>query len=194
MLNQRSVVLLFLVLIIWGMGEASIGNYLFLHIKHLEGSFTLMGTALAVSLIGEIVTFTFADRIQAKLGEFRMILVAFVVLIIWLTGLSLIKDPNLIPAFQIFGGAGFALIQSGSVAYVNRNAPPELGVTAQALRGGLYAGLGSGIGTLISGLLYELYGSAALFRIMSVFQIFGLLFGIFVYLQDQRRKKSLPQE
>ena len=41
---------------------------------------------------------------------------------------------------QIFGGAGFALIQSGSAAYVNRRAPKELGTTAQAL---------------ISGVLYE---------------------------------------
>jgi len=58
-----------------------------------------MGIALSISLIGEIVTFSMADKIQAKIGEFKMILLAFIVLFIWLTGLSLIKEPNLIPFF-----------------------------------------------------------------------------------------------
>ena len=59
----------------------------------------MMGIALSISLIGEIVTFSMADKIQAKIGEFKMILLAFIVLFIWLTGLSLIKEPNLIPFF-----------------------------------------------------------------------------------------------
>lgn len=188
MVTNPGVFLLFLVIIIWGMGEASISNFLFLHIKHLGGSSTLMGTALSISLVGEILTFNFANRIQKKVGEFRMVLMAFVVLIIWLSGLSLIKDPNLIPAFQIFGGAGFALMHSGSVAYINRKAPRELGTTAQALRGGLYAGLGVGVGTIISGALYEFYGSSMMYRIMAIIQICGLAFGVFVYLRDQRNR------
>jgi MFS transporter, PPP family, 3-phenylpropionic acid transporter len=190
MLINPGVLLLFVVIIIWGMGEASISNFLFLHIKQLGGSSTLMGAALSISLVGEIVTFNFANRIQKKIGEFRMVLLAFVVLIIWLSGLSLIKDPNLIPAFQIFGGAGFALIQSGSVAYINRKAPRELGATAQALRGGLYAGLGVGVGTIISGVLYEFFGSSMMYRIMVVIQICGLIFGVFVYLRDHRNRTS----
>ena len=191
MITNPRVLLLFVVIIIWGMGEASISNFLFLHIKQLGGSSTLMGTALSVSLVGEIVTFNFANRIQKKVGEFRMVLLAFVVLIIWLSGLSLIKDPNLIPAFQIFGGAGFALIQSGSVAYINRKAPRELGTTAQALRGGLYAGMGVGVGTIISGALYEFYGSSMMYRIMVVIQICGLVFGFFVYLRDKRNSAEI---
>ncbi len=186
MLLQPGFLLIFLLITIWGMGESSIGNFLFLHIKHLGGSSTLMGTALSISLIGEIVTFSMADKIQAKIGEFKMILLAFIVLFAWLTGLSLIKDPNLIPFFQIFGGAGFALIQSGSVAYVNRRAPQELGTTAQALRGGVLSGLGTGIGTLISGVLYEFYGSSMLFRIMSLVQLGGFVLGVLMFLRDRR--------
>ena len=186
MLLQPGFLLIFLLITIWGMGESSISNFLFLHIKHLGGSSTLMGTALSISLIGEIMTFSMADRIQAKIGEFKMILLAFIVLFAWLTGLSLIKDPNLIPFFQIFGGAGFALIQSGSVAYVNRRAPQELGTTAQALRGGVLSGLGTGIGTLISGVLYEFSGSSALFRIMSLVQLGGFIMGVLMFLRDRR--------
>lgn len=190
MLAQPGFLLIFLLIIIWGMGEASIANFLFLHIKHLGGSSTLMGTALAVSLIGEIITFSRADKIQAKVGEFGMVLMAFIVLILWLTGLSLIKNPNLIPIFQVFGGAGFALIQSGTVAYVNRRAPKELGTTAQALRGGVLSGLGTGVGALISGRLYEFSGSSVLFRIMSFVQMGGLMLGVLIFLREKRAMSS----
>jgi len=175
-----------LLIIIWGIGEASIQNFLFLHIKQLGGSSTLMGAALSISLVGEIVTFSLADKIQTKIGEFRMILLAFIVIIIWLVGLSLIKNPAIFPFFQIFGGAGFALIHSGSVAYVNRKAPQELGTTAQALRGGIYAGFGTGVGSLICGALYEFIGSSAMYRTMAFIQMGGLLLGILFYLRERR--------
>jgi PPP family 3-phenylpropionic acid transporter len=187
MIKQPGFMLFMLVIIVWGIGESSISNFLFLHIKNLGGSSTLMGVALSISLIGEIVTFTFAHKIQARFGPHKMVLAAFVVLFTWLTGLSLIRNPNAIPFFQIFGGAGFALLQSGSVAYVDQHAPREIGTTAQAVRGALYFGLGAGIGAIISGMLYESSGSVFLFRTMSFVSVGGFLFGIVAYLIEHRR-------
>jgi predicted MFS family arabinose efflux permease len=189
MFRQPGFIIFMFIIIIWGIGESSIGNFLFLHIKSLGGSSTLMGTALSLSLIGEIVIFSFAHKIQAHLKPQMMVLVAFVVLFAWLTGLSLIRDPNAIPLFQIFGGAGFALLQSGSVAYVDQRAPREIGTTAQAIRGGLYSGLGVGTGSIISGLIYEAYGSVFLFRTMSFVAVAGFIFGLVAYQIDRRKNR-----
>lgn len=186
MLRLPGFLIFLLIIIIWGIGEASIQNFMFLHIKGLGGSSTLMGFALSVSLIGEILAFSFADRIQIWLGHFKMILAAFLVLFAWLVGLSLIRNPNAIPLFQVFGGAGFALLQSGSVAYVNERAPKGLGTTAQALRGGVYAGLGVGIGAVISGFIYERAGSVILYRNMAVFALIGFIFSLLVYLRGRK--------
>jgi len=191
--SRPGFLFLFLLIVIWGLGEATISNYLFLHIKHLGGSSVLMGTALAISLVGEVLTFSLASKIQAKLGPFRMILLAFVVLIAWLGMLSQVKNPNAIPLFQIFGGAGFALMHSGSVAYVNKRAPKGLGTTAQALRGGIYAGLGNGVGTLIGGALYEFYGTLPLFRTMALIELAGLAAGILIFVWDRRRRSAVKQ-
>jgi PPP family 3-phenylpropionic acid transporter len=188
LLRQPGFVLFLIVIIIWGMGEASIGSFLFLHIKSLGGSSTLMGTALSVSLIGEILVFSFADKIQARIQPSKMVLMAFVVLFSWLTGLSLIRNPNAIPLFQVFGGAGYALLQSGGVAYVNSRALREIGTTAQAIRGGVYSGFGVGIGSIISGLIYESAGSAMLFRNMSFIILGGFVFGVITLIIDQRRQ------
>lgn len=190
LLRQPGFLLFLLVVIIWGMGESSISGFLFLHIKSLGGSSTLMGTALSVSLIGEILVFSFADKIQARVDPYKMVLMAFIVLFAWLTGLSLIKDPNAIPLFQVFGGAGYALLQSGSVAYVNARAPREIGTTAQAIRGGVFSGFGVGIGSIISGRLYEQAGSALLFRNMSFIVLAGFIFGVITLIAYQRKQSS----
>ncbi len=190
MLRQPGMLPVLLMIAIWGVGEASITNFLFLHIKSLGGSSTLMGVALSISLVGEIVAFSLANKLQVKIGPVRMMLLSFVVLFTWLLGLSLIRNPNAIPFFQVFGGAGYALIQSGSVAYVNARAPKEVGTTAQAIRGGVLSGLGIGIGTLISGLIYETSGSVVLFRNMSILTLAGFVMGVVLYLNNQRRQKS----
>jgi len=183
-------ILFLLTTIIWAIGESSIGGFLFLHIKHLGGSSTLMGTALSVSLIGEILTFSMADKIQHRLGPQKMVLLSFVVLFAWLTGLSLIRNLSAIPFFQVFGGSGYALLQSGSVAYVNKHAPREIGTTAQAIRSGLNSGFGTGIGSIISGLIYERAGTVVLFRTMSFVVLGGFLFGVLTYLVDREQRLS----
>lgn len=189
MLRQPGMLPVLLLIAIWGIGESAIGNFLFLHIKSLGGSSTLMGIALSISLVGEIVAFSIANKILAKIGPGKMMLLSFLVLFAWLFGLSLIRNPIAIPFFQVFGGAGYALIQSGSVAFVNERAPKQLGTTAQAIRGGVLSGLGVGTGALISGVIYEASGSVVLFRNMSYLTIAGFALGVVMYLNSRRDKK-----
>jgi PPP family 3-phenylpropionic acid transporter len=190
MLRQPGMLPVLLLVAIWGIGESSISNFLFLHIKSLGGSSTLMGVSLSISLIGEIVAFSIANKILIKVGPAKMMLLSFVVLFTWLFGLSLIRNPYVIPFFQVYGGSAYALIQSGSVAYVNKRAPKELGTTAQAIRGGVLSGLGVGTGALVSGVIYEASGSVTLFREMSYLIIAGLLIGIVLYFDSRRREKA----
>jgi MFS family permease len=194
MLRQPGMLPVLLLIAIWGIGESAIGNFLFLHIKSLGGSSTLMGIALSISLVGEIVAFSIANKIFAKIGPGKMMLLSFLVLFAWLFGLSLIRNPIAIPFFQVFGGAGYALIQSGSVAFVNERAPRELGTTAQAIRGGVLSGLGVGTGALISGVIYEASGSVVLFRNMSYLTIAGFVLGVVMYLNSRRDKKLTTDE
>lgn len=188
MLRLPGFLIFLLTIIIWGIGESSIGSFMFLHIKSLGGSTTLMGIALSVSVIGEIIIFSYSDKIQSRLGPQKMILGAFLVLLAWLAGLALIRNPNAIPLFQVFGGAGFGLLQSGSVAYVNERAPKGLGTTAQAIRVGLFSGLGVGIGAIISGIMYEASGSVILFRNMALIVLVGFFFALLVYMIDRRKR------
>ena len=150
----------------------------------------LMGISMSVSLVGEIVVFPLANRIQRKIGSMSMVLLAFVVLFTWLVGLSLIRNPNVIPFFQIFGGSGFALLHSGGVAFMNKRAPEGLGTTAQAIRWGVFSGFGMGTGMIINGLVYEKVGTVVLFRNMALLTLGGFIFALLVFLAQRRSIKQ----
>jgi len=177
------------VIFLWGATESSISNFLFLHIKHLGGSPALMGTALSVSLLGEIAALAAAKRIQHKVGSRRMMILAFVVRVIWFTAAAVLQQPALLLINQFVGGTSFSLIHAGGVAYVNQRAPERIGTTAQALRGSIQFGLGGGLGALVSGALYQAVGSAALYRIMAVISLSGFFLAMLLRAVDRSREK-----
>jgi PPP family 3-phenylpropionic acid transporter len=182
------------IVFLWGVSVSSIVNFSFLHIKHLGGSPSLMGTAMSISILGEIAGFAAAKRIQHKVGSRMMMVIAFALHFIWFTAASLIKQPVSLLFFQILSGAGFSLIHAGSVAYVYLRAPGRIGTTAQAVRSAIQFGLGSSVGALISGTLYQAYGSAALYRVMSFISLSGLLLGLLLRSVEHFRDKNAAQQ
>jgi len=179
------------ILFLWGVGDSSIINFLFLHIKHLGGSASLMGAVMSAAILGEIIGFAAAKRIQRKVGTRTMMILSFVVLCVWLIAASLIQQPALFLFFMVIAGWGFSLMHAGSVAYVNQRAPKQIGTTAQAIRGAIQMGLGSSVGALISGALYQAYGSAALYRIMGSFAFIGFLLALLLRSTERSREKNI---
>ncbi len=179
------------IIFLWGVGDSSIINFLFLHIKHLGGSSSLMGAVMSAAILGEIIGFAAAKRIQHKVGTRMMMILSLVVLCVWMVAASLIKQPALFLFYMVIAGAGFALMHAGSVAYVNQRAPKHIGTTAQAIRGAIQMGLGSSVGALISGALYQAYGSAALYRIMSGTALIGFFLALLLRSMERSREKNI---
>ena len=177
------------IVFLWGAMDSSIINFLFLHIKHLGGSSSLMGAAMSVSILGEIIGFAAAKRIQHKVGTRMMIALSFAVLWLWFLSASFIKQPYLFLFFMMIAGTGFSLMLAGSVAYVNQRAPRQIGTTAQAVRSAIQMGLGSSVGALISGALYQAVGSTALYRIMTVVSLGGFFLAMLLRTMDRSREK-----
>ncbi len=181
------------IIFLWGVAVSSIVNFSFLHIKHIGGGTSLMGIAMSVSILGEIAGFAAAKRIQHKVGSRMMMALAFATHIIWFTAVSLIKQPASILFYQVLGGAGFSLLHAGSVAYVDLRAPGRIGTTAQAVRSAIQFGLGGGVGALISGAIYQAYGSAALYRVMAVISLIAFSLALLLRSIERSRTKSAAQ-
>lgn len=182
------------IIFLWGATESSISNFLFLHIKQIGGSPSIMGTAITVSIVGEIAGLAAAKRIQHKVGTRMMIIFSFLIRVIYFAAATIITNPFLFLVNQLIGGASFSLIHAGSVGYVNRRAPSHIGTTAQAIRGAIQFGLGGGFGALVSGVLYQEYGSIPLFRIMGIISLFGLIMAIILRRIDRARENRMKMQ
>lgn len=92
------------IIFLWGAAEASVINFLFLHMQALGGSPALMGAAMSTAIVGEVAGFTVAKRIQHKVGSRRMMILSFVLRIVWFAAVAIIKRPFLILPIQMLGG------------------------------------------------------------------------------------------
>jgi PPP family 3-phenylpropionic acid transporter len=188
LLRRPGFALWMLIIFLWGIADASVINFLFLHIQGLGGSSVLMGAAMTIGIVGEITGFTVAKRVQHKVGARRMMVLSFALRILWYAAVALIKHPLMILPIQVLNGSSFSMIESGSVAYFNERAPRRIGTTAQAVRSAVLMRLSTAVGSLICGALYQAYGSATMFGIMGIVSSISLVFALI--LRSVERKSG----
>lgn len=176
-LFRRPAWVVFLVaMFLAGLGSSANSNFLFLHLQDHGGTRSLMGIALTVSSISEIVMFSLAGRLLRVWGARRMLILALAASSLRLFLYSLLRSPWWVLPIQLFHGLAFSLLWSAGVAYADSLAPIGLGTTAQAVFGAIEAGLAVVCGSLIGGIIYDTAGSAAIFRWSSLAVAVGLVF------------------
>lgn len=161
-----------------GIGSSANSNFLFLHLQDMGGTRSLMGIALTVGSISEIIVFSFVGRWLRTWGSRRMLALSLAASTLRLLLYSLIPSPLWVLPIQLFHGLAFSLLWSAGVAYADSLAPSGLGATAQAFFGAMQAGLAVVVGSILGGIIYDAAGSAALFRWSSVAVAIGLIFFI----------------
>ena len=75
----------------------------------------------------------------------------------------MIHRPEWVLLIQLLHGPTFAALWMAAVAYVSEIAPPGLRNTSQGLLTGFVMGLGSMLGALIGGIMYEQVGFSIMF-------------------------------
>ena len=176
------------VIFLFGMAEASLINFLFLHIRDIGGSTTLMGLAMSFAILGEVIGFSLARRMQRRIGSRRMIVLAFAIRTVWYLLIGLNRSPLLVLPILILSGGSFSLIEAGSVAYVNERAPQRIGTTAQGVRSSILLRLSAAVGSLIAGAIYQRSGSAQMYLVMAVISALSFFLAALLRRADRRRE------
>ena len=179
------------IIFLFGMAEASLINFLFLHIRDIGGSSSLMGLAMSFAILGEIIGFNLAKRVQGRVGSRRMIVLAFLFRTFWYILIGINRNPLLVLPIQILGGGSFSLIEAGSVAYVNERSPARIGTTAQGIRSSILLRLSAAVGSLIAGSLYQSVGSARMYLIMAGLSVFSLILAAILRTAERRRESHI---
>lgn len=167
---------------ITGVGSGVVNSYLFLYMERLGATRTLMGLSLSIATVSELIVFALSDRLLARWGVRRLLVVAFGAVIVRLLAYALIQSPWLVLPVQLLHGLTFSVLWIAGVAYADRIAPQGMGATAQGLFSGVSMGVASATGAFVGGLLYGRIGFATTFGILGL----GILISLSVLALVER--------
>ncbi len=186
LLRNRPLVVFLLTVFVAGMGSSLIYSYLFLFLKDMGASETLMGLSLTVATLSELPVFFFSGWLIKRLGARGLMMVSLATMVVRLAAYTVMPAAWMVLPIHLLHGLTFSAMWVAGVSYVNEVAPPGLGATAQGLFSGTSSGLGAAAGALIGGLLYDHFGGAQMYLAGAGWVAVGLV----LFLVAGRRKQS----
>lgn len=183
MLTNRRWLLFLTVALIEGMSLGIFLNYLFLHLEDMGASRIVMGLSLTIATISEIPIFLYSRRLLSRGAPFLLAgsLVFMVIRAFAYAGMTAAWQVLLI---SLLHGPTFSAMWSAGVAYADETAVPGLSATAQGVFSGTVLGLGSALGAVVGGFLYESSGAIVAFQLAGWASLAALLLFIGVHRQS----------
>lgn len=189
--NRRWIHFLFLALL-GGMGSLSAASYLFPYMAELGANESTMGFALTITTLTEIPIFFLGHRLMRRLGSYRLLLLALVLMGIRSLLYSTVSTPLMVLIVQVFAGTMFPAMWLAGVSYADENAPAGLKSSAQGLFGAMTFGVGAAVSGFLAGPLLESIGGRGMFLVFGIIILVGV--GVAEVLRRLFPEKSdLPQ-
>ena len=127
---------------------------------------------LAASEIPAAIIFT---RLADRLGIYRLMLLSFFFAFLRIFLIMLAPNLLLLNIAQMMQMLGNGLFWAGNIQFIRTILPAKDAVKAQAAVGVCYLGIGSGVGSLLSGVILEATNLTTLLATASFFSLIGFL-------------------
>jgi Na+/melibiose symporter-like transporter len=163
LLKQPNAKAFYAFMLMMGCSLAVIQAFLYIYFENdLHGSAAMTGLLGPLGSSTEFICFFFFKEIHQLLGTRRMLLVGQGIMVyrafIYYISSSLSWGVMLTTATQVLHGVGFSMTWSAAALQANALAPMGLKSRAQGLLNMCFNGVGSGLGALLGGLIYEQFG------------------------------------
>lgn len=182
MRNRKLLVFLALV-VLSQIGASCLFSFYSIYMSELGASSQVIGLAYGIQGISELPLYLVASKIIKRLGVGRTITITFFLSAARALLYSAISQPAWALAVQTMHGT-FSLFLVAAVQYVNQRVPGQWRATGQSLFWTAYFGLGSILGNVGAGLLYDRVGIRAMFGINGVLVLIVAVFAVWV-LREQ---------
>ncbi|CAG8639800.1 21690_t:CDS:2 [Cetraspora pellucida] len=175
LLTNPSVVTLLMVMLLMGTAFAMSNAFLLLFLnQELGASSIVLGLTGPLSAVAELLFFFYSKELISRFGLCPLIFLAHIVTIIRCF-MYIFLQKNTISYIlallaQLLNGIGFSALWISGVTHIANSAPPSLISFSQGVMTAVYAGFGTGFGSLFGGILYDSAGGP---RVM-----FGVVVGI----------------
>jgi PPP family 3-phenylpropionic acid transporter len=138
-----------------------------IHLENLGHDKTFIGLTWAVASTAEILVMIKSGALFKRFAPHRVLLVSFFVAALRWFILSFAHSAVLLVAAQTLHAITYGTFHMASILYIDALAPTEAKTLGQSINNALTYGLGLMVGFFMSGALYQLIGTFALFSISS---------------------------
>ena len=136
-----------------GIAGGTVIGYLFLLLRSLGASSVVMGVALAIATLSEIVAFSTASRVLGRLWIGGTMLLGIIAAGVRLLIFGFVPSIGWALATQLLHGFTFSLPLAAGVMGAAKLSPKGLGTTGQGVFSAVFLGLGPTIGVILAGYL-----------------------------------------
>ncbi len=151
-------------------------NFLFLYLKSLGASATLMGFSLVVATISELPVFFYSDRMMVRWGARGVLLLSLGASVVRMFAYAAMAAPWFVLPINLLHGLTFSAMWTAGVRTADAVAPVGMGASAQGMFTGITFGLGAAAGALLGGFLYDSFGPTVMFQAAGAIVLSGFLF------------------
>lgn len=160
-----------LTLVIMGFIFSSYSNFLFWLIQDLNGKEITMGVCILVASLSELVVLVFSSRLVKIFGNGGMISVSLLCLAARLLYYSYLWTPWAVLPAEVFHAVTHTMMWFVVLSNKAFRVSPTIDRAIRSLLSSAYFGVGFGVGSIISGIMYDQYGLSILFRGLSILSI-----------------------
>jgi PPP family 3-phenylpropionic acid transporter len=173
-INREWMVFLLLAFIA-GVGLTTINSFLSPYLKELNISQSFMGIALVISIIGELPVLFFSNRLLKRYGTFLLLVTATGMSALRLLLYAGVNSIQGILIFQLLNGLTYPLFMVAAVSHTNEISPEGMKATGQGVMNAVASGIGPSIGGFVSGVLMGSVGGQAMFFLIGVVLLAGVI-------------------
>ncbi len=185
----------FVVFMIWAflmlLSHGAYYGFFSIHLKNLGFGTGFISGCWTLQSMSEISVMMFSGRIFKKFSLKNVLIFSFLIAVVRWGALFLFNGAGAILASQLTHAVTYGAFHMASILYVDRLIPKEVKTLGQGINNALTYGLGLMVGFYISGILYEVFGTAPLFGVSAAIALLGgVIFAGSESLQKRLRQKQ----
>lgn len=165
-------------------------SFFAIHLKELGGDASLQGWAVFITATAELPFLLNADRILARLGLRRTLLLAGGILSLRWLAFYLVSDRFLLMALNATHGVTVIVFIYCLATFINRHVPRELRASGHALNAMLCIGAARILGSVLGGVLSDRLGIRPVFLLFSL--VAAVSVAVFAPLLLGKRPRRAP--
>ncbi len=188
LLRQPALLLFLVSVFLAGTAFAAYNAFFSISLQDMGASLALISLANVTASLSELPVLSLAAHLLRRLGVRGTLILSYAAYTLRWAILALARTPLVVLVPQLGHGLSWGAMTVGGVAYVKAHSPAGLEATGQSLFNASAYGLGATVGALTSGWVYDQFGAARLFTVMSACCAAGLV----IFLMAPARPTGQP--